>query len=103
MKLALLDTLDCQLKGQPSLSVGQYRFPVAKYYHQVREKMSPSPPDPMRPYIAIVCKDYQATTLQINLNQFVFLNAVCAGGSIERALEVVGEHTPATADQAKAT
>ena len=54
-------------------------------------------------YIAIVRKDYQTTTFQISANQFVFLNAVCAGGSIERALEVVGAHAPATTDQAKAT
>ena len=65
--------------------------------------MSPSPPDPMTPYIAIVRKDYQTTTFQISANQFVFLNAVCAGGSIERALEVVCAHAPATTDQAKAT
>ncbi|MFT5797782.1 MAG: hypothetical protein ACI84R_001846 [Candidatus Azotimanducaceae bacterium] len=103
MELAQRDTPDCQLKAQPSLSVGQYRFPVAKYYHQVREKMSPSPPDPITSYIAIVRKDYQTTTLQINLNQFVFLNAVCAGSSIERALEVVGTHASVTTDQAKAT
>ncbi len=65
--------------------------------------MSPSPPDPMAPYIAIVRKDYQTTTFQISANQFVFLNAVCAGGSIERALAVVGAHASVTTDQAKAT
>ena len=65
--------------------------------------MSPSPPDPMTPYIAIVRKDYQTTTFQISANQFVFLNAVCAGGSIERALAVVGAHASVTTDQAKAT
>jgi hypothetical protein len=103
MELALLETPDRQLKAQPSLSVGQYRFPVAKYYHQVREEMLPSPPGPMTSYIAIVRKNYQTTTLQIKPSQFVFLNAVCAGGSIERALEIVGEHAAVTADQAKAT
>jgi|TARA_B110000908_G_scaffold168633_1_gene223935 hypothetical protein len=57
----------------------------------------------MTSYIVIVRKDSQTTTFQISANQFVFLNAVCAGGSIERVLAVVGAHASVTTDQAKAT
>ena len=86
MTLATPDTPDSALVAQPSLSVGEYRYPVARYYHHVREKTDPSPPDPLPAYIAIARKDYQTTTVSLSRPQYLLLKAACSGLSMGVAL-----------------
>jgi len=89
--LATSDTPDQNLRAQPSLTVDQYRFPVAWYYHQVREKLSPNPPQEMPSCVAIVRKDYQTITVQVSHPHYLFLTAMCKGHSVDDALSQVAD------------
>ncbi len=91
LTLAPLDTPDHQLKAQPSLSIGAYRFPVAWYYHQVRENNAPQPPLEQPTYVAIVRKEFQTTTAMVTHPHFEFLSAMCAGSSVGHALSTTAQ------------
>ena len=99
LTLATQDTPDRHLTAQPSLSVAQYRFPVAWYYHQVREKVSPQPPHPQTSYVAVVRKEYQTTTAVISRPHYEFLKAICARCSVEHALALTAQNMGSPAAQ----
>lgn len=91
LTLATHDTADAQLRAQPSLTVDQYRYPVAWYYHEVREKRAPNPPQAMPSCVAVVRKEYQTITVQVSHPHYLFLSAMCAGHSVDDALSHVAE------------
>jgi len=89
MDLATQDTPDADLRVNPSLLVGQFRFPVPWYYHEVRQGNSPSPPDPAICYVAIVRKDYLTTTVLLQADQYAFLEALCDQSRVDGALALI--------------
>lgn len=93
MALASDATPDAALRVNPSLFVGKYRFPVPWYYHEVRQGNAPEPPDPGTCHVAIVRKDFLTTTLLLDGDQFAFLEAVCAQGSVADALAQIAAAT----------
>ncbi|MGC1497519.1 MAG: DNA-binding domain-containing protein [Sulfitobacter sp.] len=91
LTLATIDTPDHRLIAQPSLSIGQYQFPVAWYYHQVREKNAPQPQLGQETYVAIVRKEYQTVTAMVSRPHYEFLSAICTGQSVDQALSATAE------------
>ncbi len=91
LPLATADTPQAALRVQPSLRVGQYRYPVAWYYHQIRDGASPEIPNAEHNAVAIVRKDYQTTTFPIAPTHAVFLQNLQGGASIPEALAKVAE------------
>jgi len=71
----------------PSLALGQYRFPVAWYYHEVRAGNSPPHPGPAPQYVAIARRDFQTTTYPLSPFHHRFLMVVKERGSIDAALK----------------
>lgn len=92
MQLATPDTPDSHLRAQPSLSVGHYRFPVARYFHDIREGKTPDLPPVGPSCVALARKDYLTTTMPISPPHFVFLRAMCQGAGVEAGLQAVAEH-----------
>ena len=85
------DTPDEQLKLQPCFALAQYRYPVAWYYHAIKEnKQTPFPPKQPSP-VALLRKDYQVTTYPLNPVHYHFLGALQQQGDIESALVAVSK------------
>ncbi len=99
LQLATSDTPDDSLMAQPSLSVAHYRFPVAGYYHAVREGGSPGIPasDPI--WVAVVREDFQSYTLNLSELHFLFLSAMCGGQNAQDALASVAQQTGHSLEQ----
>jgi hypothetical protein len=86
MELATPETPDAELQLNPSLMVGQYGFPVARFYHEVRENRSPVPPMATPTCVAIVRKDYLTTTILLDESHYGLLKAICETNSVKAAL-----------------
>lgn len=77
---------DERLVLQPCLTLGEYRYPVAWYYHEVRAGRSPEFPPRRSSYVAIVRRDYSTTTFPISVVHFRFLAALARVCSVPEAL-----------------
>jgi len=87
--LADADTPDAALRLQPAFALGVYRFPVALYYHGVREEKSPDLP-PLEPsHVALVRKDFLTRTVPLGPTQHAFLQILSEVDSVPRAMEVL--------------
>jgi len=91
LHLAELATPDAALVVQPSLSVASYGFPVGTYYHAVRQGRAPQPPLREQVYLAVLRKDYVTHTIPVSFAHFVFLHAMCQGGTVQTALATVSQ------------
>lgn len=80
---------DGRLRLQPCFALGDYRFPVAWYYHQVRYGKGPPLPPQERSFVALVRKDYITHTVGLSAQHYTFLAALEQGKSVEEALELV--------------
>ncbi len=87
--LATVDTPLENLRIQPSLRIGQYRYPVAWYYHQIRDEADPQIPNAEHSSVAILRKDFQTTTFPIAPAHAIFLQSMCDGASIDQSLDTV--------------
>lgn len=82
---------DDRLVLQPCFALGEYRYPVAWYYHEVRQEKNPQFP-PRRPsFVAIARRDYVTSTFPIHAVHHRFLCAMQAGRSVGESLSVVSE------------
>ncbi len=90
--LATQDIPDNKLRVQPSLSVGSYRFPVARYYHEIRDGKKPALPPARQIFVAILRKNYQTITMSLNEPHYLFLDQMCNGSGVEDALQYLAKH-----------
>lgn len=79
-------TLDNNLILQPCLTLAQYRYPVAWYYHEVRADKQPQFPIRAPVDMVILRHNYQTTTFPISQLHFRFLSKLKTLESIESAL-----------------
>ncbi len=86
---ASVDTADNRLLLQPCFALGNYRFPVAWYYHEVRKRNDAGFPHLERSPVALVRKDYLTHTFPLSIPEYTFLLALEANQNIETALEMV--------------
>lgn len=86
-------TADADLVLQPCLSLTQYRYPVAWYYHEVRAGNAPPFPEQRDSPTVILRRDFRTTTYPVTSVHFRFLSALQATTSIESALHVVSADT----------
>ncbi len=90
-RLADEDVPDSRLRLQPCFALGDYRFPVAWYYHQVRKGNDPPFPPQERSLVALVRKDYLTHTLPLTPPHYTFLSALVGGKSVDEALAAVAQ------------
>ncbi len=98
---AELATPDARLRLQPAFALGAYRFPVAAYYHAIRQKQDAdlSPAEPS--FAALVRTDYVTRTVVLSEPEYLFLKAMTDGGGIEQGIEAVARHLGASPDEVR--
>ena len=92
LPFADLTTADARLRLQPCFALGAYRFPVASYYHAVRQQQQPGLPPADRQYVALVRTDYVTRTIPLNVAEHHFLQAMADGADVDAALAAVARH-----------
>jgi len=88
---AAIDSPDDRLRLQPCFALGSYGFPVAVYYHEVRNGRDPAPPPLAESHVALTRVDYLTRTVLLSRAHFVFLQAMKDGGSVADALGTVSD------------
>jgi hypothetical protein len=91
-------TPDERLRLQPGFDLGAYDFPVAAYYHSVRQSKSAPLPPAGRSFAALVRTDYVTRTIPLGEPQYLFLEAMAAGGGVEEGIEAAARHPTMTPD-----
>jgi hypothetical protein len=86
---AQLDTPDTRLRLQPAFALGVYRFPVAAYYHAVRQKQPAELPAAEASFAALVRTDYVTRTVPLNELDYLFLRTMAKGGGVEEGIDAV--------------
>jgi hypothetical protein len=84
-----VETPDEALVLQPCFALGEYRYPVAWYYHEVRARRDPAFPQARESHVAIARRDYVTSTFPIRPLHFQFLSALERDGSVPAALAAV--------------
>lgn len=87
-----LSTSNHALRLQPAFALGTYRFPVAAYYHAVRQKQPAPLPSARRSFVALVRTDYVTRTIPLSEPHYFFLEAMAGGGTVEDAIDAVASH-----------
>lgn len=87
------DSDDKDLRLQPCFTVADYRFPVAWYYHQVRDSKNPEFPPEQRNYIALSRVNYLTYTHMLTAPQYLFLTAMKQGMRVSEGLDWVAKKT----------
>ncbi len=88
-------TPDGRLRLQPAFALGSYRYPVAAYYHAVRQQQ-PAPLLTAAPsHVALVRTDYVTRTIPLSDPHYRFLEAVAEGGTVEHGLAALGDEARA--------
>ncbi|VAW55788.1 hypothetical protein MNBD_GAMMA07-1988 [hydrothermal vent metagenome] len=77
---------------QPCFSIASYNFPVAAYYHQVRDATNPSLPPKQNAYVAISRKDYITSSFPVNYVHYLFLTTLRDCENISQSIDQVA-HT----------
>lgn len=95
------ETPDAHLRLQPAFAIGAYRFPVAAYYHAVRQKQPAELPPAEPSFAALVRTDYVTRTVVLSAPEYLFLNAMTGGGGVEEGIEAVARHLGATPDEVR--
>lgn len=91
------DTPDSALRLQPCFDLGAFDFPVPAYYHSVRLKQVALLPAASRSFAALVRTDYVTRTIPLGEAQYLFLEAMAAGGGVEAGIEAAARHLGVTA------
>lgn len=84
---------DRELVLQPCLTLAQYRYPVAWYYHEVRAGHEPAFPLRADAWVVLLRRDYHTTTFPVSELHYRFLTLVQQSGSIEIALQAIADWT----------
>jgi hypothetical protein len=82
-------TPDERLRLQPAFALGAYRYPVAAYYHAVRQQEAAPLPGPAPTFVALVRTDYVTRTIALTAPRHRFLSAMADGASVEAAIAAV--------------
>jgi hypothetical protein len=80
-------TPDEQLALGRGVMLGEYRFAVASYHHDVRQGREPRAPAPERSWTALVRKGYTTQIVPVGAMQHQLLALLAAGARIGEALE----------------
>lgn len=91
-------TPDDRLRLQPCFDLGAYDFPVPAYYHSVRRNQPAPLPPAGRSFAALVRTDYVTRTIPLGQTQYVFLEAMAAGGGVEAGIEAAARHLGTATD-----
>jgi hypothetical protein len=84
---------DRDLVLQSCLTLAQYRYPVAWYYHEVRGGRKPAFPRYADSCVVVVRRDYQTTTYPVSGLHYRYLTQLRQCGSIDAALEDIAAWT----------
>ncbi|HET9640027.1 MAG TPA: putative DNA-binding domain-containing protein [Allosphingosinicella sp.] len=95
------ETPDDRLRLQPCFDLGAYDFPVAAYYHAVRQNQDATLPPAGRSFAALVRTDYVTRTIRLGEPQYLFLHAMAAGGGVEGGLEAAATHLATTPERVR--
>ncbi len=87
------DTPDHLLRLQPCFALGDYRFPVARYYHDVSRRADPPAPPRRRSPVAMVRTDFRTHTYPVSPPQHAFLATLLDGWAVAAALAAVAAGT----------
>ncbi len=82
---------DDRLILQPCFALESYRYPVAQYYHAVREDPEAAFPPQQESHVAVLRRNYAVTTFPITRVHTTFLQHLQASGSVDAALAHVSE------------
>ena len=82
-------TPDERLRLQPCFALGSYRYPVARFYHDVRLGHAPLPPPPGDSFVALVRIDYVTHTVPLYAPHHLFLRAMAEGGGVADGIQAV--------------
>lgn len=91
-------TPDDRLRLQPAFDLGAYRFPVAAYYHAIRQKEPAELPPAEASFAALVRTDYVTRTLPLNQLDHLFLETMVSGGDVADGLEAVARRLGVSSD-----
>lgn len=80
---------DGELVLQPCLALREYRFPVAAYYHAVREGGSPALPPPGRSPLVLLRRDHHTVTCPVTPLHHRFLQQVRDFDAVPPALDAI--------------
>ena len=95
------DTPDARLRLQPAFALGAYRFPVAAYYHAVRQKQPATLPPARASFAALVRTEYTTRTILLGEPDYLFLKAMTDGGGVEHGIELVARHLMVAPDEVR--
>jgi len=95
------ETPDARLRLQPAFAIGAYRFPVAAYYHAVRQEQPAKLPPAEPSYAALVRTAYVTRTLVLSELDHLFLNAMLDGGGVGEGIDAVARHLKASPDEVR--
>jgi hypothetical protein len=95
------ETPDARLRLQPAFAIGAYRFPVAAYYHAVRQKQPAELPPAAPSYAALVRTAYVTRTLVLSELDYLFLKAMVDGGGVEEGIDAVARHLEASPEDVR--
>jgi hypothetical protein len=95
------ETPDDRLRLQPAFALGAHRFPVAAYYHAVRQKQPAELPPAQASFVALVRTDYLTRTILLREPDHLFLTAMAAGGGVDEGFDAVARHLGASPDEVR--
>lgn len=98
-----IDTHDQQLHLQPCLSLMQFEYPVAWYYHEVRANKKPQPPIKSNNHTVILRRNYKTASYPVSPVHFYFLKAIKKHQDIHLALQDVAKWAKAPLEAVKAS
>lgn len=85
------DIKDDKLKVQPCFELASYRYPVAWYYHTIKENPDAAFPPLQTTYVALLRKDYHVTTFPINRVHYQFLKQLRSCGDVSESITFVSK------------
>jgi hypothetical protein len=85
------DVSDDKLIVQPCFAQASYRYPVAWYYHTIKENPKAAFPPLQTSYVTLLRKDYHVTTFPINRVHYQFLKQLQSCGSVCESIKFVSE------------
>jgi hypothetical protein len=84
---------DAELVLQPCLALRTYRFPVAWYYHEVREARGPALPPRAPSHLVLLRRDHRTVTCPVTPLHHRFLQQVREFDAVPAALDAIVAHT----------
>lgn len=96
-------TPDERLRLQPCFALGAFRYPVAAYYHSVRQREEAAPPAAEPSFVALVRADYVTRTVPLAEPHHVFLKAMADGGGVEDGVRAAARHLSVPPDSVRAS